>query len=126
MDIQTLISSTENNFTMEHLYLVEGYHTLKISVKSGVFAGSSNFCISKGSVHILFEELSNMYKELKGYCKLEDYDSDAYIMFEMEKLGHLCISGQIGGSHESHNMKFKFYTDQTVLLNFIKSLKELL
>jgi hypothetical protein len=39
-----------------------------------------------------------MYDELAGVCVIADYDSDAFITLELNRLGHLSISGQIGGS----------------------------
>ena len=62
--------------------------------------------------------------DLVGSCDLYDYDSDASILFEMGKFGHLHISGQIGGSHQDHIVRFKFISDQTFLPYLIKSLSE--
>lgn len=42
-----IINTEDKKLTIEHLYTVEDYFTLKIRVKSGDFSGVSSFCISK-------------------------------------------------------------------------------
>lgn len=119
-----LINTKDKELTVEHLYTVEGYFTFNIKIRSGEFAGASNFCMPKERIISIVETLSEMHKELKGRCEINDSDSDAFIIIEMDKLGHMCIYGQIGGSHEDHIMKFKFTTDQTVLIGAIQMFKE--
>jgi hypothetical protein len=121
-----IIDSEGKKLVIEHLYTVEGYFTFNIKVKSGEFAGASNFCISKENILSVIEALSKMHEQLTGYCEISDSDSDAHITIEMDKLGHMRMTGQIGGSHEEHYMKFKYITDQTVLINLIQMLKALL
>ncbi len=125
-DNNILINSDGKELILEHLYTVEGYSTFNIKVKSGEFAGASNFCIAKQDVVSINVKLLQMYKDLKGYCEIKDHDSDAYVMIEMDKFGHMCIYGQIGGSHEEHSMKFKYNTDQTVLIGLMCRFKALL
>lgn len=110
-----IVCSDGSELTLEHLYTVEDYLTYNIKIKSGEFSGASNFCMSRDNVVMLIEELTKMHNELKGSCELKDYDSDANIIIEMDKLGHLFIYGQIGGSHEEQSLKFKMNSDQTVL-----------
>lgn len=121
-----IIDSEGKKLVIEHLYTVEGYFTFNIKVKSGEFAGASNFCISKENILSVIEALSKMHEQLTGYCEISDSDSDAHITIEMDKLGHMSMTGQIGGSHEEHYMKFKYITDQTVLINLIQMLKAFL
>lgn len=121
-----IIDSEGKKLVIEHLHTVEGYFTFNIKVKSGEFAGASNFCISKENILSVIEVLSKMHEQLTGYCKISDSDSDAHIIIEMGKLGHMCMTGQIGGSHEEHYMNFKYITDQTVLINLTQMLKALL
>jgi len=104
-------------------YYVDDYFTFIIKVKSGPFAGESSFCMSKKMVIAIIDKLFKMHKDLEGVCKIEDCDSDAYLTIKMEKLGHLFLDGQIGGSHQDHYMKFKYAADQTILLNLIKVFK---
>ncbi len=120
-----IVNADDKKLMIEHLYTVEDYFTLNIKVQSGEFTGASNFCISRENILLFIEELSKMHIQLTGYCEISDSDSDAYINIKMDKLGHMYMSGQIGGSHEEHYMKFKFITDQTVLINLTQVLKEL-
>jgi len=125
MDNETTANSI-NRLFIEHLYAIENYHTFKVTVNSGAFAGTSNFCLSKEKISIIVEQLCNMYETLTGNCKIMDYDSDAHIIIEMENFGHMNVYGQIGGSYEEHSLKFKFSTDQTILYEVINLFKEVL
>ncbi len=118
-----IINLEEKGFILKHLYTVEDYLTFNIKVKSGEFSGASNFCLLNKDILSIIDKLSNMKKDLKGHCELKDSDSDSYILIQMEKHGHLFISGQVGGSHEDHVMKFKYMADQTILIEFIEALK---
>lgn len=118
-----IIDMDGKKLIMEYLYTAEDYFTFNIKVQSGEFAGSSHFCISKENILSIVEVLSKMYETLSGCCKINDNDSDAHINLEMDKLGHIHVTGQIGGSHEEHSMKFKYGTDQTVLRGLIQNLK---
>jgi hypothetical protein len=121
-----LFTSDDRELTVNHLYTIENYFTFNIKVRSGEFAGASNFCMPKEKVMFIVEAFSKMLETLEGCYEVKDYDSDAHLMFEMGHLGHMSVYGQIGGSHEEHSMKFKYITDQTVLSNFSQMLKALL
>jgi hypothetical protein len=125
MNNYIILNADNNEIIFEYLYTVDNYVTFNLKIKSGDFAGSSNFCISKEKIVSIVETLSNMNKDLTGSCELRDYDSDAYIKIEMLKLGHLCIYGQIGGSHQDQFLKFKLTSDQTILNNFIYVFKKI-
>ncbi|MFC6332753.1 hypothetical protein ACFP56_08975 [Paenibacillus septentrionalis] len=125
-DRRTILSTDKYCLTVEHLYTVEGYLTLAISIKSGEFMGKSNFCISEEQLSIFIQSLKEIDARLSGDSKIDDYDSDAHIIFEVNKLGHVIISGQVGGSHEEHSMRFKFTTDQTILERFGRVLGSLI
>ncbi len=121
-----IFNSNNKELAIEYLYTVENYFTFNIRVKSGEFSGSSSFCISKENIMSVIATLTKLYNELKGLCEINDYDSDAYIKIEMLNLGHVCIYGQIGGSHEDHSLKFKYIVDQTILPNLIQAFKSAL
>lgn len=121
-DIDAVISNGSQLLCLEYLYTVEDYITLSIRVKSGGFSGESNFCISKERINLIIEKLREMHENLLGSITLDDYDSDAHIVFKVSGLGQLVITGQIGGSHEEHNMKFKFVSDQSIIHELINTL----
>jgi hypothetical protein len=118
-----VIDADGKKLIIEHLYTVEDYFTFNIKVQSGEFIGASHFCISKENILSIVEVLSKMYETLSGCCEINDNDSDAHINLEIDKLGHIHMTGQIGGSHEEHSMKFKYSTDQTALSALIQNLK---
>ncbi|MFD2115647.1 hypothetical protein ACFSTH_11555 [Paenibacillus yanchengensis] len=122
----TLISTENHCLTMEHLYTVEGYLTLSIGVRSGVFVGKSNFCISEEKLGLFIQSIKEINDRLLGDSRMDDYDSDAHIIFGANKLGHVVVSGQIGGSHEEHSMRFKFTSDQTILEGLVYLLDSLI
>lgn len=126
LENKKIINSEGKELIVEHLYTVEDYFTFNIKVKSGDFSGASNFCISKEAIFSIVKTLTEMHKELKGFCEISDSDSDAYITFDMDKFGHMSVYGQIGGSHEEHYMKFKYSTDQTVIEKFVQLIKALI
>ncbi|WP_223879781.1 hypothetical protein [Paenibacillus spiritus] len=96
MDDKNRMISTENYCTtMEYLYKVEGYLTLTIGVKSGVFMGKSNFCISEEQLEIFIDSLNEINLRLSGDFRMDDYDSDAHIIFEATKLGNVVVTGQL-------------------------------
>ena len=120
-----IFNSGEKSLSFEYLYTVEDYLTFKIIVRSGEYSGTSNFCISKDQRISAIRSFSDMHDKLVGSCTLKDYDSDAYITFEMSKLGHMNVFGQIGGSHADHFMKFKYVIDQTILQSLIQMLQNI-
>ncbi|MFD2701952.1 hypothetical protein ACFSVM_15920 [Paenibacillus shunpengii] len=125
-DIDAVISNDSQLLCLEHLYTVDDYLTLSIRVKSGGFSGESNFCISKERINLIIEKLREMQRNLLGSITLDDYDSDANIIFKVSGLGHLVITGQIGGSHAEHMLKFKFVSDQTIINGLIDILNSFL
>lgn len=110
---------TLDGLILDCLYVVDGYVTFNVKVTSGEFSGASNFCLAKEKVKLAIEELSKMYDTLQGSYVIRDNDSDAHMIFEIQKLGHLHVQGQIGGSHEEHLVKFKYVADQTILVELI-------
>ncbi len=119
-----IFNSGDKKLIIEPLYTVEDYLTFNIKIKSGEFSGTSSFCISKEKIIEFIDSLSEMIDKLTGCCELKDYDSDAYIVFEALHLGHISVHGQIGGSHQDHNIKLKYIIDQTALNNIIKILEK--
>ena len=107
-------------------YLVQINFTFDLTVKSGDFSGRSYFCVRTDQLRELAEELSKMVDKLEGETKLEDNDSDASVAFKIESNGHLVVSGQVGGTHDDHYMKFEFQTDQTSIPEFISEINQLL
>lgn len=80
-------------------------------MKSSDFHGKTSFCINKNSIDLVIKELLQMNNSLEEKCEIQDYDSDSYILLEMESYGH---------------MKFAFKSDQSILVNLIQLFKAFL
>ena len=57
-----------------------------------------------------------------GKATLFDNDSDDFIEFSVNHLGHVDVKGQVGGSHNDHFVRFHLLTDQTCLEPFAKDI----
>lgn len=129
-EIETVIKLQTNDAAKQLMfatrYLVQINFTFDLIVKSGNFSGTSSFCVRIDEIQALCDSLNEMYTALSGSAQLSDYDSDAFILFEMQDRGHFTVSGQVGGSWNDHFMTFKFDTDQTCLPQFISDFKALL
>jgi len=99
------------------------YANFSVFVKSGKFSGETNFCISACLLKEGIDALQKIYQSLNGSYVLNDYDSDDFISFEMQKHGQLLIRGQIGGSHNPQFLNFEMSEDQTYLAEIIQDLK---
>lgn len=115
-----------NTIILNYLYEVGGYVTFRIIVQSGEFAGSSTWCISKSILESNIETLKRCYNNLAGCSEIKDMESDDYIIFRLEKAGHMTIAGQIGGSFNDQFLKYTFDSDQTYLKIFIDNLSQMI
>jgi len=122
------MDDSEGFLTIEHVSTTEDELdedlVFDIKVKSGEFSGRCNFWILKEEITIVIKALSDMYELLSGSCRVEDCESDAYFVIETNRLGHICIFGQIGGSHQNQYLKFLYRTDQAALPEIISSFRK--
>jgi len=121
-----IFNSEQALLFIDFLYVVDNYFTFNIKAASGEFRGASNFCVSRENLILAIKTLSKMHQELTGNYVINDYDTNAFLDFKIDRLGHLSISGQIGGTHQNHYMKFSYTSDQTILMNLIKTFERLL
>ncbi len=128
------MNTTTNNsniFTFQDKELIVDYgynneecSTLSFEVKIEGFSGHSVFYIFNQNITSSIKTLETMYKELKGTYILYDLESDGYIKIEINKLGHIFISGQLVGKHNDQSLKFRFRIYDNTLLNLVNILKE--
>ncbi|MEO6254963.1 MAG: hypothetical protein ABIO79_16750 [Ferruginibacter sp.] len=124
VELKTNTSTERLSFATR--YLVQINFTFDLTIFSNGFGGTSHFCVRRDQLEKLCADLIKMHTDLKGSTKLEDNDSDACVEFMIEPNGQLIVSGQVGGTHEDHFVKFKFQTDQTCILPFVQNFKSLL
>jgi hypothetical protein len=126
-DIIELKTNTETErLSFATRYLVQINFTFDLTVLSDGFSGTSHFCIRRDQLEQMCSDLTNMHLKLFGKTNLEDNDSDGFVEFEIETNGRLNISGQVGGTHEDHFIKFKFQTDQTCINQLVQDFNSLL
>ena len=111
---------------LEHLYTVQGYITFLVRVKTGGFCGESSFCLSEDKLSCAIKSLTKLYNSLEGRYKINDYDSDDFMLFDMQPMGHMIITGQLGGSCNIPFLKYQYYTDQTVLNDILVSFHKMI
>lgn len=116
---------TDKKLAIAGMYRVEDYITFRIQAISGAFSGEDSFCSTRKDLSAYSAQLTDMYNTLSGKAVLLDYDSDNFLQFEMHDTGSLTLTGQLGGSHREHFVKFEFDTDQTALPSFIYGLSNL-
>lgn len=124
IELQTNSETEKLSFATR--YLVYENFTFDLYVVSGSFCGTSSFCVRRDEIEFLCDELSKLHYSLNGSTSFNDNDSDGFVRFSMEQSGHVVVSGQVGGSHQDHSMRFKFQTDQTCIPRFVQDFKRLL
>lgn len=115
-----------NQIVLTHQYTVENYFTFSVYVHSGGFSGISNFCLSERSLKDAIISLNKLCESLSGMYQINDCDSNDYILFEFLKLGHIKITGQLGGNYNPQYLCFQFISDQTVLQAVISTFSDML
>lgn len=99
---------------------------LSVCVFSEGFSASATMDVDINDVLHFCNELQKVYDSLKGEAKIQEpFGNRQYIMFSCDKKGHFFISGTLnsdGANGLWQELKFENVIDQTVLLQFIKSL----
>ncbi len=121
-----IINNNDVYFSIEEIYSIDDYINIKIFIKSNGFSGWNQFCLSKFKIEELLEHLLDFNNLNAGSYKINDFDSDSFINISATSKGRLAFDGQMGGSHNDHYMKFKFNTDQSIINQFIYSLKKII
>lgn len=102
------------------------YNTsFNIKVISGLFSGVGDCEYDMKELIVFAIQINELYQFQRSNVKLHDICYGSWIDFEMDKLGHLTINGEIYGSAMVHSLKFEFTADQTSLKNFALSLQSL-
>lgn len=113
--------------TMSFENKMENYFTFKIFIKSNLFSGRNIFSLSKENLIQYIKSLEKLLLELDGELKIEDLDSDDFINIKfIDKIGHIKVQGQLGGSFNEQYVIFCFYSDQTFLQNLSDFFKKYL
>ena len=99
------------------------YNTsFKLLVKSGFFSGIGECEYDINEFLRFTQEINDLYLLNRNKVIMHDICYGSYIEFNMDKTGHLLISGEIYGDARIHSLKFEFLSDQTALRSFNNSL----
>ena len=109
-----IFQDQNKTFLFEFLYKVDKYFTYEIYISTSEYSGKCNFCIPEDMLKNYVKRISKIMINLSGEITIEDCESDAYLKVYFENKRELYLRGQIGGSYEDNNLKFR--VDQTILL----------
>lgn len=124
--IELKTNSETERLSFATRYLVQINFTFDLTVLSNGFGGTSHFCVRRDQLEKMCADLTKMHSTLFGKTVLEDNDSNAFIELEIESTGKVIVTGQVGGTHEDHFVKFKFHSDQTSLDSLIEDFNSLI
>lgn len=92
---------------------------IELSLRS--FYGKYDFLYDNFNLERLYSELNNFQiNDSEIIYNFFDTDSDSYIVFTKEKLGHLSVSGQLGSKFSGTYLCFLFNADQTLINIFME------
>ncbi len=105
----------------------EYYNTsFVLEVRSGCFSGIAPCEYEINEFRKFVCELSKMYDFQQQVVILNDICYGSTVKFEMDKTGHVEISGEIFGEAAVHSLQFSFVVDQSVLKQFIFELQKII
>lgn len=70
------------------------------------------------------KQINELYELKRANVELREICYGGHVFFDMDRLGHIVISGEIFGPGIIHSMKFEFVADQTSLKPFADALKQ--
>ncbi len=100
---------------------------LRISVRSGEFAGFVSICTNNGGLYTLMNDLERLYETLSGKAEMSECDGiDACeLLFEAVKGGYIRVTGELREDYMcdcAQSLRFAAKFDQTYLKDFLSEL----
>ena len=96
-----------------------------LEIRSGSFSGVAPCEYDIKEFRKFVEELLEMYDFKKQIVVFNEICFGSNVKFEVDKTGHITVSGEIFGEAMEHSLKFSFMIDQSVLDTFISELKNI-
>lgn len=97
-----------------------------LEVRSGSFCGIAPCEYDIKEFRKFIQELLEMYDFNKQIVMLNDICYGSKVKFEINKTGHIEVSGEIFGKAMEHSLKFFFVVDQYVLKLFVLELQNMI
>ena len=91
-------------------------------VSSDGFAGHAGWECDRKEFEKFVQSLQDLYDFRLPSAELNDIAYGSRIRFELDKTGHLTVSGTVIGHAAEHRLTFRFTADQTDLRTFITNL----
>lgn len=91
-------------------------------VVSGGFAGHAKCECDRKEFVKFVQSVQDLYDFRISSAELNDIGYGSRIHFELDKTGHVTVSGTLHGHDADHSVKFRFTADQTDLHPFITNL----
>ncbi len=94
--------------------------SFELDIVSGAFSGTGAFTCDIADFLRFINELEDTYRFRKTMTECRDLDVGSFMLWHMDPLGHLTISGELITTDQE--LKFFFETDQTALPEFLHDL----
>jgi hypothetical protein len=110
-DSSKQLSITNIKTSYEDYSIGNPYNTsFTVRVTSGDFSGISEFEYNIKDFRIFVSEIKELYEFKRKVVELNDIGYGSYIIFKLDKTGHIEITGTIYGTAMEHSLTFKFLT----------------
>lgn len=121
------IAIEEFVFYPDELHRGNPYNTtFSVFVTSGSFSGFGDCEYDIKEFRRFVFELQEMYDFKRNLVKFNDICYGSEILFTMDQLGHIEISGTVYADATQHSLTFHFDTDQSSFMPFISGLKKMI
>jgi hypothetical protein len=94
----------------------------ELVVRSRGYAARQLFHFDRSGLQAFVRALEQMDSTLKGAATLQTPYENHFMRLEVDKLGHVCVAGELRDYEASQHLKFCFRTDQTCLAPFAEEL----
>ena len=121
-----IFQGEQTNFSIDYVWQIDKYYTIRVFVKSKEFQGAHDFCISIDELNDIRSKLSTIESSLEGTVIINDYDSDSFVKINCNLDTKVELSGQLGASYDNNYMKFLIKADQTIVTTMISCIIDLL
>ncbi len=99
--------------------------TFTIAVVSERFRGFGECEYDIKDFREFAKQINELYEFHRFNAELREIGYGSHVSFDMDRLGHITVSGEIFGHGMIHSIKFEFVADQSSLKPFADSLNQI-
>ncbi len=101
------------------------YNTVcQLKVVSGEFAGVGEWECDWQDVHTFVQELERLYHFQRQEVEFRDIEWGNWLKFQMDRTGHVTVTGRLYGGMSMQTLEFHFRTDQSALQPFLQQMRQ--